>query len=170
MAGNRAVTRLAAAAGPRRPMRFNETEHKLSGDTAWGSSSGRPALLDEALLRDAFACHFLSDAFSASHANTPRASIKQHWNAKVPNFDKKLVRWLSKKIPAHFSLAKRGLAYGFQNLILGFFAWVPKVSGLIEQAPGQGIEAASRRPPATAISSRSSRVASSATCCGRTSG
>ena len=297
MAGNRAVTRLAAAAGPRRLMRFNETEHKLIGDTAWGSEegfelapgfkisfgdavalgdyfdsyedfrqlaakpgkgpgtrgellyvlrnkiwnadrspedklkieaaqmgkqydkyakhrrdmeevrlralniehfpvphegdlkksrleldlrrdkkgkpvgggakyrvlheealekawlagaggshlgSGRPTLLDEALLRDAFACHFLSDAFSASHANTPRASIKQYWNAKVPNFDKKLVRWLSKKIPGHFSLAKRGLAYGFQNLILGFFAWVPKVSGLIEQAPGQGIEAEAR--------------------------
>src|ERR1700750_1758374 len=36
MAGNRAVTALAFR-GKRRLQRFNETEHKLIGDTAWGS-------------------------------------------------------------------------------------------------------------------------------------
>src|SRR3954454_19386780 len=36
MAGNRAVTALVSG-GRRRLQRFNETEHKLIGDTAWGS-------------------------------------------------------------------------------------------------------------------------------------
>jgi hypothetical protein len=39
MAGNRAVTSLAFG-GRRRLQRFNETEHKLIGDTAWGSEEG----------------------------------------------------------------------------------------------------------------------------------
>ncbi len=54
--------------------------------------------MDDALLADGFACHFLTDAFSASHARTPRLSIKEHWDAKVPGFDQKLKRWLIKQI------------------------------------------------------------------------
>jgi hypothetical protein len=123
--------------------------HEEAIERAWqaGSAgsffgSGRPALLDEALLREAYACHFLSDAFSASHANTPRASIKAYWNAKVPSFDKKMVNWLSKKIAKEFPASKRAAAYGIQNLVLGFFAWIPPVRGLVEQAPGQSVEGA----------------------------
>jgi hypothetical protein len=122
--------------------------HEEAIEKAWNAGSGgsfygsgRPVLLDEALLRDAFACHFLSDAFSASHANTPRASIKAYWNAKVPNFDKKLINWLSKRIPKHFSAGKRAGAYGFQNLILAFFAFIPPVRELVEKAPGSSVEA-----------------------------
>src|SRR4051794_25453229 len=99
--------------------------HEEAIEKAWQAGTGgsyfgagRPAQLDEALLRDAFACHFLSDAFSASHANTPRASIKAYWNQKVPDFDKRLVRWLSKRIPKYFPAWKRGAAYGVQNLLL----------------------------------------------------
>ena len=122
--------------------------HEEAIEKAWAAGSAgsffgsdRPALLDEALLRDAFACHFLSDAFSASHANTPRASIKAYWNAKVPNFDKKMVNWLSKRIAKEFPALKRAGAYGIQNLVLGFFAWIPPVRGLVEQAPGSSVEA-----------------------------
>lgn len=112
--------------------------------THYFGSFGRPADLDEALLRDAFACHFLSDAFSASHINTPRTAIKEYWNRKVPGFDRKLVKWLSQRIPGHFSSFDRGAAYGFQNLILGFFAFIPPVRGLVEQAPGSSVETAAR--------------------------
>ncbi len=53
---------------------------------------------DDALLADGFACHFLTDSFSASHLRTPRASIKQHWDQKVPGFRKKLIQWLADQI------------------------------------------------------------------------
>src|SRR5262245_26115481 len=53
------------------------------------------SLLGEALAHDGFACHFLTDAFSGSHARTPRSSIEQYWDKKVPNFDKRLVNWLA---------------------------------------------------------------------------
>ena len=52
-------------------------------------------LLGEALARDGFACHFLTDAFSGSHARTPRASIEEWWDKKVPGFDQRLVNWLA---------------------------------------------------------------------------
>ena len=54
--------------------------------------------MDDALLADGFACHFLTDAFSASHARSPRLSIKEYWDAKVPDFHKKLKGWLIKEI------------------------------------------------------------------------
>ena len=51
--------------------------------------------LGEALAHDGFACHFLTDAFSGSHARTPRASIEVYWDKKVPKFDELLVKWLA---------------------------------------------------------------------------
>jgi hypothetical protein len=53
---------------------------------------------DDALLADGFACHFLTDSFSASHLRTPRASIKAYWDAKVPGFRQKLIQWLADQI------------------------------------------------------------------------
>ena len=44
-------------------------------------------LMGEALAIDGLACHFLTDAFSASHARTPRSSIEDYWDKKVPDFD-----------------------------------------------------------------------------------
>ena len=51
--------------------------------------------LGDALAQDGFACHFLTDAFSGSHARTPRASIEEYWDKKVPKFDERLVNWLA---------------------------------------------------------------------------
>jgi hypothetical protein len=53
---------------------------------------------DDALIADGFACHFLTDSFSAGHLRTPRASIKEYWDKKVPGFKGKLIQWLSDKI------------------------------------------------------------------------
>ena len=72
---------------------------------------------DDALLADAFACHFLTDSFSASHLRTPRASIKEYWDQKVPGFRKKLIEWLADKINA-----KPLSQVGPVNLAKRFFA------------------------------------------------
>jgi len=53
---------------------------------------------DDALLADGFACHFLTDSFSASHLRTPRASIKAYWDAQVPGFRHKLIGYLADQI------------------------------------------------------------------------
>ena len=47
---------------------------------------------------DAFACHFLTDMFSASHTRTPRSSIEAYWDKKVPNFEDRLEKWLADEI------------------------------------------------------------------------
>lgn len=77
------------------------------------SAAGRRrGSLDEAYLTDGFACHFLTDAYSASHITTPRLSIKQYWDSKVPNFDKKLIHWLADKIDhGDWAWYERGGAY-----------------------------------------------------------
>jgi hypothetical protein len=55
-------------------------------------------LLGEAIAMDAFACHSLTDAFSASHTRTPRSSIEAYWDKKVPHFEQKLENWLADEI------------------------------------------------------------------------
>jgi hypothetical protein len=60
-----------------------------------GGELGDERFLGEALAMDGFACHFLTDAFSGSHARTPRASIKDYWDAKEPQFPDKLVKFLA---------------------------------------------------------------------------
>jgi hypothetical protein len=55
-------------------------------------------LLGEATAMDAFACHYLTDAFSASHTRTPRSSIEAYWDKKVPDFEQRLEKWLADEI------------------------------------------------------------------------
>jgi hypothetical protein len=70
------------------------------------------AKLDEAFLTDGFACHFLTDAYSAGHITTPRKSIKDYWDPMVKDFDKKLARWLTDKIEhGKWHSYERGGAY-----------------------------------------------------------
>ena len=41
--------------------------------------------------QEAFAAHFLTDAFSAGHVRTPRGAIQQYWEGLYPNFRQDLV-------------------------------------------------------------------------------
>ena len=59
---------------------------------------GDQRLLGEAIAMDAFACHFLTDMFSASHTRTPRSSIEAYWDKKVPDFEDRLEKWLADEI------------------------------------------------------------------------
>lgn len=68
--------------------------------------------MDDAILADAFACHFLTDSFSASHARTPRASIKAHWDKLVPGFQRKLIGWLADRVENSYGRAERAAAFG----------------------------------------------------------
>jgi hypothetical protein len=83
------------------------------------------SLLGEALARDGFACHFLTDAFSGSHARTPRASIEEWWDKKVPGFDQRLVNWLADEATLtvinhpHTEIRKKGLGAGSLELAAG---------------------------------------------------
>jgi hypothetical protein len=57
--------------------------------------------LNDALLIEAFADHFLTDAFSAGHQQTERASIKEYWDARIPNFWKNFQIWLADQLVLH---------------------------------------------------------------------
>lgn len=52
----------------------------------------------EAFARDAAAQHFLTDAFSAGHIRTRRASIIAYWNARYPHFFQSVLRTMERTI------------------------------------------------------------------------
>jgi hypothetical protein len=58
-----------------------------------------------ALAIDAFAAHFLTDSFSASHIRTPRESIQEYWQAKVPDFHQRFAGWLTDTLATFISHA-----------------------------------------------------------------
>jgi hypothetical protein len=66
----------------------------------FGAGEGNDQLND-ALLIEAFADHFLTDAFSAGHQQTERASIKEYWDARIPNFWKNFQIWLADQLVLH---------------------------------------------------------------------
>jgi hypothetical protein len=66
--------------------------------------------MEDATLADAFACHFLTDSFSASHVRTPRASIKEYWDKRVPAFQQKFIQWLADRIEHAYGPGKRAAA------------------------------------------------------------
>jgi hypothetical protein len=51
-----------------------------------------------ALAIDAFYSHFLTDAFSAGHIRTPRVTVVNYWNTRVPDFNARFVAWLGDKL------------------------------------------------------------------------
>jgi hypothetical protein len=48
-----------------------------------------------ALAINAFGDHFLTDAFSAGHLRTPRITVHDWWDRKVPDFYQRFQRWLA---------------------------------------------------------------------------
>ena len=54
--------------------------------------AGQP--IGGALAIDAFYSHFLTDAFSAGHIRTPRVTVVNYWQKKVPDFNPRFMNWL----------------------------------------------------------------------------
>jgi hypothetical protein len=81
------------------PGRSNREQYiSLHADAiAAAHAQGRSAMIRgskwEAM--EAFANHFLTDAFSAGHVRTPRGQIKSHWSSLYPNFSANLVQMIS---------------------------------------------------------------------------
>ena len=91
---------------------------------------GEEPLLGEAIAMDAFACHFLTDIFSASHTRTPRSSIEAYWDKKVPGFDDRLVKWLADEV-----------ALAVNRSPSGFLEWL----GVTIGAPLGAVRSAARK-------------------------
>jgi hypothetical protein len=58
---------------------------------------------DEAMLYEAFASHFQTDAFSAGHIRTPRDAISSWWNVKQPMFWTNVKLWMAERIAQHLN-------------------------------------------------------------------
>jgi hypothetical protein len=54
--------------------------------------------IESALAVDAFGAHYLTDAFAGGHLRTPRQSVKDYWNEKIPMFNFNLKGYIAEKI------------------------------------------------------------------------
>ncbi|WP_448002672.1 hypothetical protein [Agromyces bauzanensis] len=59
--------------------------------------------MNDALLYEAFASHFLTDAYAGGHLRTPRAAVGDWWNPKVPMFWTNLQLWMAEVIARHIN-------------------------------------------------------------------
>lgn len=65
-------------------------------DALEAGQTGDKTVWRRALTKDAFAVHFLTDAFSAGHVRTPRADIKQWYDTNMATSNDALVRYLAR--------------------------------------------------------------------------
>lgn len=77
--------------------------HEKALEVAAQAGAGGPATMDEAMLYEAFASHFLTDAYAAGHLRTPRAAVGDWWNPKVPMFWMNLQLWMAEVIAQHLN-------------------------------------------------------------------
>lgn len=54
--------------------------------------------VEHAQATEGFGAHYLTDAFSAGHVRTPRQSIKDYWDPRVPMFFTNLKGWMAEEI------------------------------------------------------------------------
>jgi hypothetical protein len=80
---------------------YRENHLRAIQEAASAGKEGKPK--DRALLYEAFASHFLTDAYAAGHMRTPRAAISAYWNAKVPMFWTNLKWWMAENIAQHIN-------------------------------------------------------------------
>jgi hypothetical protein len=86
--------------------------------------------ITDALVYEAGSEHFLTDAFSAGHVRTPRASLQSHWSKVYPDFGEQLARTLAdlvgKELLASAATPDKvalvlfgpGAVYGAQKLLI----------------------------------------------------
>src|SRR4051812_4706315 len=77
--------------------------HEKAIEEAVHAGTGQCRPLDQAMLQEGFASHFLTDAFSAGHLRTPRTALGDWWNPKVPLFWHNLKLWLAENIAWHMN-------------------------------------------------------------------
>lgn len=120
--------------------------HEYAMELAYEHGDKQEAM-EDALLADAFACHYLTDSFSASHARVPRASIKEYWDKMVPRFHNKLIQWLADRIENEYGLATRGIVRGASVIPV-----VNSVTGVVAGFPNSGIRTAAVEKLSIALS------------------
>ena len=76
--------------------------------------------LNSALRREAFGAHFLTDAVSAGHVRIPRKDIKEWWDSKEPDFNRKFQRLLGEKVAKE--LMRRGIHKIYPEFVVKYEA------------------------------------------------
>jgi hypothetical protein len=98
---NASQAELAAKGGANNAGSYR-SNHVLAIEEAVRAGAAK-APINQALLQEGFATHFLTDAFSAGHLRTPRHFIGDWWNPKVPLFWHNLKLWLAENIAHHMN-------------------------------------------------------------------
>ena len=112
--------------------------------------------------QEAFANHFLTDAFSGGHIRTPRGQIQAHWRGLYPNFRNNLVQLISCYMASYINdvdnigyvatvptltsnIAPKIVSRG--GPALGAFSIEDLISLVMHDADNQGLDVVSPRGP-----------------------
>lgn len=83
------------SAGGTARITYLEGHWKALADALEAGQTGSDAVWRRALSKEAFADHFLTDAFSAGHIRTPRAAIRQWYGTHMPESNDALIKYLA---------------------------------------------------------------------------
>ncbi|MEZ4360943.1 MAG: DUF4157 domain-containing protein [Kofleriaceae bacterium] len=65
--------------------------------------------VESAMATEGFGAHFLTDSFSAGHVRTPRQSIHDTWNSRVPMFFTNFKGWVAEQVAQRIAAGISGL-------------------------------------------------------------
>jgi hypothetical protein len=82
--------------------------HKRAIDTAYAAGT-RGGSIDDAMITEAMAEHFLTDAFAAGHVSTRRGSIEEFWDKKYPRFATRFVNNMVSDISEYLEKTATGV-------------------------------------------------------------
>ncbi len=77
---------------------YEDYHRKAVAHAILSGATGNTALLDQAMIIEAFGQHNLSDMFSAGHLRTPRRQLKDYYNRRFPGSIDRLVKHLANKL------------------------------------------------------------------------
>lgn len=72
--------------------------------------------LNEALISEGWAAHFLSDAFASGHLRTVRRDGAKHWDEKLPFFYDNMIGYLSEEVAKWIKAHSKNLIYRIPSL------------------------------------------------------
>jgi hypothetical protein len=75
---------------------YMDWHSKAMTDAFMSGESGNTKLLREAVSKEAFALHFLTDAFSAGHVRTPRADLRAWYGKNFPGSSAKFIEYMAR--------------------------------------------------------------------------
>ncbi len=115
--------------GPNAGANYQENHRRAIVAAIKAGASKQP--IGAAMAQEAFADHFLTDAFAAGHIRSERNDIATYWNAKVPLFFLNFVHFAAEQIARHIHDDGSFIGGAAAGLSVGTRTNIPKFGSMV---------------------------------------